>query len=260
MISNLFTFPASETQTFYELSGNVSESSEYGGNTLNNIAKGKLWATCYIQFVNFLRILKEIKKTDTILDVGCGQAELFTVIRTNYFTGNYIGIELNSANVKKCKGFFRHPEREALLQHDVTLGLPIKDNSIDLVTCNFLLEHLPKDKSYFVFEELIRVCKPKGKILITMPFRQKGEPNGEPKHIYEWTPEDIEEQISTHKNISLKETYLANVRVNDILKSPYASIYKSLKRKVHPVFIRVALAPLVKTGRDVFLKIIKENR
>jgi len=259
MISELFTFPTSPDKTFYELSENVSDSSEYGGNTLNNIAKGKLWATCYIQFVNFLRILREVKKTDTVLDVGCGQAELFTVIRTNYLVSNYIGIELNSANIKKSKKFFRHPEREALLQHDVTLGLPIKDNSIDIVTCNFLLEHLPKDKSFFVFKELIRVCKPKGKILITMPFRQKGEPNGEVKHIYEWTPQDIEEQIAKYSNIRLLETYLANVRVNDILKSPYASIYKQLKGKVHPVFVRAALAPLVKTGRDVFLKIGKEK-
>ena len=248
MINKFFNFPSSPTKTFYELSGNVSDSSEYGGNTLNNIAKGKLWATCYIQFVNFLRIMKELKKTDTVLDVGCGQAELFTVIRTNYLVTNYIGIELNHLNIKRCKHFFRHPEREALLQHDVTLGLPIKDNCIDLVTCNFLLEHLPKEKSFFVFKELIRVCKPKGKILITMPFRQKGEPNGEPKHIYEWTPEDIEQQISKYNNIRLLQTYLANVRVNDILKSPYASIYKGLKGKVHPVFIRAALAPLVKTG------------
>ena len=257
MIQELFTFQASN-KTFYELSGNISDSSEYGGNTLNNIAKGKLWATCYIQFVNFLRILRELKKTDVVLDVGCGQAELFTVIRTNYLVTNYIGIELNHINIKKCKKFFRHPEREALLQHDVTLGLPIKDNSIDLVTCNFLLEHLPKEKSFFVFKELIRVCKPKGQILITMPFRQKGEPNGEPKHIYEWYPEDIDEQIDKYDNIRLLETYLANVRVKDILKSPYGNIYKQLKGKVHPVFIRAALAPLVRTGRDIFLRIGKE--
>jgi len=259
MISELFTFPSSPEKTFYQLSENVSDSSEYGGNTLNNIARGKLWATCYIQFVNFLRIMRETKKTDVILDVGCGQAELLTVIRNNYSTASYIGIELNDQNIKKSKRFFRQPHREALLQHDVTLGLPIKDNSIDMVTCNFLLEHLPKDKSYFVFKELIRVCKPAGLILITMPFRKKGEPNGEIKHIYEWTREDIDKQISKNTNIKLLDTYLANARVRDIIHSPYASIYKELKGKVHPVFIRAALAPLMKTGRDIFLKFRKDK-
>jgi SAM-dependent methyltransferase len=257
-MKNLFTFPTTES-TFYKLSDNVSESSEYGGNTLNNIARGKLWATCYIQFMNFLRILKNIKNSDIILDVGCGQAELLTVIRSNFSIANYVGIELNPWNIKKCKRFFHQHKREVLLQHDVTLGLPITDNSIDLVTCNFLLEHLPKEKSFFVFKELIRVCKPKGLILITMPFRKKGEPNGEPKHVYEWTREDIDTQISLNNNVRLIDTYLANVRINDILKSPYASIYKGLKGKIHPVFIRLALAPLVKTGRDIFLKIKKDN-
>ena len=258
MIEKLFTFPG-EQKTFYKLSENVSDSSEYGGNTLNNIAKGKLWATCYIQFVNFLRIMREIVKTDVILDVGCGQAELLTVIRNNYSTASYIGLELNDTNVKKCKKFFRQPKREALIQHDVTLGLPIKDNSIDVVTCNFLLEHLPKDKSDFVFKELTRVCKPKGLILITMPFRKKGEPNGEPKHVHEWTREEIDEQIALNTNIKLIDTYIANARIREINKSPYASIVKELKGKVHPVFIRAALAPLVKTGRDIFLKFKKDG-
>lgn len=259
MIEELFTFKGNN-KTFYQLSKNVSDSSEYGGNTLNNIAKGKLWATCYIQFANFLRIFREIKKTDIILDVGCGQAELLTVIRNNYSVASYIGIELNDQNIKKSKGFFRQPHREALIQHDVTLGLPIKDNSIDIVTCNFLLEHLPEDKSYFVFKELIRVCKPKGLILITMPFRSTAEePNGEPKHVYEWTKADIDKQIADNSNIRLIDTYLANARIRDIKKSPYASICKDLQGKVHPVLIRTVLAPLIKTGRDIFLKLKKED-
>jgi ubiquinol-cytochrome c reductase cytochrome c subunit len=80
----------------------------------------------------------------------------------------------------------------------------------------------------------------------------------EPKHIYEWTREDIDKQIQDNKNISLENTYIANARINDIRKSPYYNIYKQLKGKVHPVFIRAALAPLISTGRDIFLKIRKE--
>ena len=83
MIEKLFTFAGSQ-QTFYKLSENVSDSSEYGGNTLNNIAKGKLWATCYIQFVNFLRIMREIKKTDVILASTCS-INMDDVINLNPF-------------------------------------------------------------------------------------------------------------------------------------------------------------------------------
>lgn len=258
-MNKICNFKISE-QTFYQFSKNVSDSSEYGGSTLNNIAKGKLWATCYIQLQNYIRILKEINNSDIVLDVGCGQAELLTVMRSNFCSAKYIGIELCDNNIKHCKKFFHKSHREILIQDDVTLGLKVKDNSIDLVTCNFLLEHLPKDKSFFVFSELIRVCKPNGQILITMPFRKKGEPNEEKKHIYEWTREDIKEQIAQYRNIQLTQTYLANVRIADILKSPYHDIYKRLKNKIHPVFIRLVLAPLVTEGRDIFLKIKKDKK
>ena len=99
---------------------NDSGSSEYGGSTLNNIAKGKNWQTCYIQLANYFRIIKNIKKGGIVLDVGCGQAELLTVMRNNFLGNPYIGIELNKQTVKKCKKLFIKPDRELLLQLDVT--------------------------------------------------------------------------------------------------------------------------------------------
>lgn len=67
-IQEILNFKLTDS-TFYSLSNNESNSSEYGGNTLINISEGKSYSTCYLQLINYFRIIKEIKKNDVILDV-----------------------------------------------------------------------------------------------------------------------------------------------------------------------------------------------
>ena len=42
-MKDLFNINIQQNDIFYNLSSNISGSSEYGGGTLTNIAKGKLW-------------------------------------------------------------------------------------------------------------------------------------------------------------------------------------------------------------------------
>lgn len=257
-MNNIFNFDINE-KTFYNLSENISDSSEYGGNTLNNIAEAKPWMTCYVQFLNYLRICKYINKEDIVLDVGCGQAELLTVMRNNFLSSKYIGIEINENNLKKSKSKFRKSEREVLLKQDVTIGLPIKDNSIDMVTCNLLLEHLPKEKSFFVFSELVRVCKPNGYITIMMPIRYtSAQPMSQEKHIYEWLISDFKEQANKYE-LNIIEKYFTNVKLKDIKSSGYSNLLDELKGKIDNKLLRAVLAPLCERGEDLFVCFKKEK-
>lgn len=184
-----------------------------------------------------------------------------TVMRNNYLGNPYIAIEVNDYNLNKCKNNFKKNDREILIKQDVTCGLPILDNSVDVVTCNFLLEHLPKDKSFFMFKELVRVCKKHGLILICMPYRKnKDNKNGEEKHIYEWTKEDIYKQVKIN-NVSIEEFYLAGAKLQDLKKdNKLKEIINSLQGKINPIFIRMVLSPLsAGEGRDVYCKIRKGN-
>jgi ubiquinone/menaquinone biosynthesis C-methylase UbiE len=251
-----FKFKFNNNQTYYNLSTNVSGSSEYGGNTLEYIRQGYLYATCFQQLINYVRVIKQIKKNDEVLDVGCGQAELLTLMRSNRLSNFYAGIEVNDYNLKKAQKLFKKSNREILIKQDVSLGLPFIDNSFDIVTCNLVLEHLPKIESFLLFNELIRVCKENGKILIMMPIREDGQPNSQKKHIYEWTMQDIDNQIKANKVI-VKDKYLAAVTIRDILKSQHKDVYKQLKGKIHPIFIRMMMAPMINTGTDIYLSLVK---
>lgn len=100
----------------------------------------------------------------SLLDIGCGRGER-TVRVAKYFgisSSRVLGIEYNEEALKSCKNYIH------VLKLDLETGwLPCRDNSFDLVVCNQVLEHLKKYKK--VIEEIIRVTKPDGYILIGIP-------------------------------------------------------------------------------------------
>ncbi len=81
-----------------------------------------------------------------VLEIGCGSGEL-----SNYFK-NYIGVDIS----KKLSKFIVGDAQK----------LPIKDNSCDLVLLLDILEHTD-DK--LVMNEVYRVLKPNGHVIITVP-------------------------------------------------------------------------------------------
>lgn len=54
------------------------------------------------------------------------------------------------------------------MQHDLTNPLPMEDNSIDIIWCSEVLEHL--FSPLYVLEEMHRVLRAGGTILITVPY------------------------------------------------------------------------------------------
>lgn len=81
-----------------------------------------------------------------ILDIGCG--------KTKY--PNSIGID----NQKKSN---------ADIIFDIEKGLPFPPNQFDTVYSNHVLEHIDPKKLVYILEEIWRVTKPQGQIIIKVP-------------------------------------------------------------------------------------------
>jgi len=74
------------------------------------------------------------------------------------------------------------------------LDLQLKDNSIDYILCNQVLEHIPDDRK--AMSEMYRVLKPGAKAIITVPFDEAREttyedfsitsPEEREKHFGQW--------------------------------------------------------------------------
>lgn len=90
-----------------------------------------------------------------ILDVGCGSKpyqELFP-------TDDYVGLEIDT------------PENRAKKRADYFYDgqvFPFPDQSFDAIVCNQVLEHVFTPDLFL--EEIVRVLKPGGQLLLTVPF------------------------------------------------------------------------------------------
>ena len=94
-----------------------------------------------------------------VLDAGCGSGRTLQDLRAY---GEVSGIELSELAVSHAR------QREL---GDVRVGrveqLPWEDRTFDLITCLDVLEHTPDD--VIVLQELRRVTKPGGWLLLTVP-------------------------------------------------------------------------------------------
>ena len=107
-------------------------------------------------------VLKHTRVDDYILDVGCGHGVLCYLLKKE--GRKPVGVDMTKTSIAFCedkiKGVrFTRAEAEQL---------PFEDNMFDVVASNQLIEHLPKPE--LAIREMIRVCKPNGKLLITTPI------------------------------------------------------------------------------------------
>jgi SAM-dependent methyltransferase len=97
-----------------------------------------------------------------VLDAGCGSGRTLQEL-VHY--GEVSGIELNAeaAELARSRG---HGEVQIGRLED----LPWPDGSFDLITCLDVVEHVPDDVA--ALAELLRVCRPGGWLLVTVPAYQ----------------------------------------------------------------------------------------
>jgi ubiquinone/menaquinone biosynthesis C-methylase UbiE len=113
--------------------------------------------------------LEKLPAGSTILDAGAGvqrykeKAQSCSLHYTSQDFGNYTGGETFGS-----KSVGQWNSQTCDIVSDITC-IPIDDNSFDFVMCTEVFEHLPSPE--LALEELTRLLKPGGTLLITAPFR-----------------------------------------------------------------------------------------
>jgi ubiquinone/menaquinone biosynthesis C-methylase UbiE len=117
---------------------------------------------------------------DTVLDVACGNG----IIAFEYakVVKHVTGIDLTPATIERARIIQKKRNLDNL---DWKIGdissLPFRDNCFSIVVTRGSLHHLIN--SYKVMEEMYRVCKPGGKILITDITVDKNKKNKYDKNV-----------------------------------------------------------------------------
>jgi len=118
------------------------------------------WHRIVIEFLNNMDLYGK-----KILEIGCGYGSLSIYVAKRGM--KVTGIDISSEAIKISK-------RNALLNRQKVIfkqangeKLPFKDKVFDVVVCCETLEHIPNHKK--AIDEIIRVTKDSGKIIITIP-------------------------------------------------------------------------------------------
>lgn len=111
--------------------------------------------------------ISKIKEGDIVLDLGCGAGfDCFLASKKVGETGKVIGVDMTEEMIKKAK---INSKKLNIKNTEFILGeiedLPIKDNSIDIIITNCVINLTP-DKTK-TFKEAYRVLKNKGKIYLS---------------------------------------------------------------------------------------------
>lgn len=111
--------------------------------------------------------LAKIKEGETVLDLGSGAGfDCFLVAKKVGKTGRVIGVDLSKEMVKKAQV---NAKKQDYNNVEFKLGdienLPIKDNFIDVVISNCVINLAPNKLK--VFEEIYRVLKKDGRMYIS---------------------------------------------------------------------------------------------
>lgn len=105
-----------------------------------------------------VKLSRQYQRNSTILDIGCGTGRI-----SRNFQGILIAFDINLWNLHRAR--YHAPHAYHFLGDAENLA--IASDSVDFVLCTETLEHIPQANK--LLEEVKRVLKPAGKLLLTVP-------------------------------------------------------------------------------------------
>ena len=112
----------------------------------------------------FMKSIKK-NKTSTILEIGCGQGFNTQILAKNK-KNDVIGIDLSKDEIKIARKRYKTVRFEVMNAEN----LKFKDNTFDKIYAIQILEHV--DNLSKVLDEISRVLKPRGKVIISVPYHK----------------------------------------------------------------------------------------
>jgi ubiquinone/menaquinone biosynthesis C-methylase UbiE len=109
----------------------------------------------------------QLQSGDHVLDVGCGTGRLVIVLAERVgATGSVNGIDPASEMIKRSTSRARKRGVPATFQVAFAQHLPFADGTFDAVACTLALHHVAEDDQLIAVQEMYRVLKPSGRLLI----------------------------------------------------------------------------------------------
>lgn len=199
--------------------------------------------------LKFARIRAEMKCYETHLDIGCGPGTFIGTLSSDSLS---IGLDITSTQIAYAQCMYGTPKHQFRC---VEPGLlPFEQNSFDVVTIIEVVEHLSEDENNYLMQEVYRVLRRTGFVLVSTPNYASLWP------LIELVVNKLGEVSYAHQHIThfnrfrlrklLKRTGFINVTVDSyLLASPFFASFNwrlsDIVSKLEPKFLVSALGLLL---------------
>jgi 2-polyprenyl-3-methyl-5-hydroxy-6-metoxy-1,4-benzoquinol methylase len=183
-----------------------------------------------------------------ILDTGCGKAWVSELFCPEGY--NVVSLDISTENTSRAMKKFPFPNHAATVA-DV-YSLPFKKNSFDFIVASEIIEHVVYPDIFI--QNLIRVLKPGGILLITTPYKEKlswslcihcNRPTPFNAHLHSFDEHKLEslysgKDIKKFEFITFGNKILTHLRMNCILKYFNFRIWRSIDRLMNLIYNKPA--------------------
>ncbi|ATX81424.1 Methyltransferase domain-containing protein [Mariprofundus ferrinatatus] len=134
---------------------------------------------------------------DRVLDFGCGIGDFLV------FRQGTTGVDINPHNVEYCRSLGLAAE---VIENGV---IPFADHSFDSLIMDNVLEHIPEPEVNAVLNEVLRVLRPGGRLLIGVPGPKGYE--SDPDHCCFYSEPDL---VALFQGVNCRLLELFHMPVN----------------------------------------------
>ena len=107
-----------------------------------------------------------INDGETIADIGCATGVFLELAKNKYRNSRIIGIDPDAKALAIAKKRLAYRGLDAELYEAFAESLPLPNNSVDICFSTLAFHHMPDDVKRKALEEMMRILKPFGRIVI----------------------------------------------------------------------------------------------
>ena len=195
----------------------------------------KAYAKMVISITNILKAASDSRQS-TLLDIGCACGVTLRAFKETKVFGKYLGIDISDYMINLGKETHGFSSEEMIVTDILKEPLPCKDNSVTLLHCTHVLEHIHEKDITEIIKEMYRVLEPIiGLAFIIIPTIK---PN--------YTKSDIEKEI-THITVK-KDNWWENLLTRNITKTKRFYLDKSISEN----FKQTMFTPVLNSNKSFY--------